>query len=103
MSSVSTKRRLGTAFVDGLYDDDGYHREKRTLEDKLANLVVPGVDAAMEAGRLLENCPVLWEEADLAFGDFDGEGKTDVLRTYGGKWSVSYGGTSNWQDLNTSE
>ena len=58
-------RRLGTAYVDGLYDDDGYRREKRSLEDKLANLVVPGVDAAMEAGKLLENLPDLWEEADL--------------------------------------
>ena len=51
--------------MDGLYDDDGYRREKRSLEDKLANLVVPGVDAAMEAGKLLENLPALWEEADL--------------------------------------
>ncbi len=59
-------RRLGTAYVDGLYDDEGYRREKRSLEDKLANLVVPGVDAAMEAGKLLENLPDLWEEADLA-------------------------------------
>ena len=39
--------------------------KKRSLEDKLANLVVPGVDAAMEAGKLLENLPDLWEEADL--------------------------------------
>ena len=31
----------------------------------MANLVVPGVDAAMEAGNLLENLPVLWQEADL--------------------------------------
>ena len=52
--------------MDGLYDDEGYRREKRSLEDKLANLVVPGVDAAMEAGKLLEDLPVLWEEADLA-------------------------------------
>ena len=59
-------KRLGKAYVDGLYDDEGYRREKRSLEDKLANLVVPGVDAAMEAGKLLENLPVLWEEADLA-------------------------------------
>jgi hypothetical protein len=56
---------LGKAYVDGLYDDEGYRREKRSLEDKLANLVVPGVDAAMEAGNLLENLPVLWQEADL--------------------------------------
>ena len=34
---------------------------------QLANLVVPEVDVAMEAGKLLENLPVLWEEeeADL--------------------------------------
>ena len=51
--------------MDGLYDDEGYRREKRSLEDKLGNLVVPGVDAAMEAGKLLENLPDLWDEADL--------------------------------------
>ncbi len=59
-------KRLGRAYVDGLYDDEGYRREKRSLEDNLVNLVVPGVDAAMEAGKLLEDLPVLWEEADLA-------------------------------------
>ena len=51
--------------MDGLYDDEGYRREKRSLEDKLGNLVVPGVDAAMEAGKLPKDLPVLWEEADL--------------------------------------
>jgi len=59
-------KRLGRAYVDGLYDDEGYRREKRSLEDNLVNLGVPGVDAAMEAGKLLEDLPVLWEEADLA-------------------------------------
>ena len=59
-------RRLGTAFVDGLYDGDCYHQEKRTLEDKLANRVVPRVDAAMEIGKLLQNLPDLWQEANLA-------------------------------------
>ena len=32
---------------------------------QLANLVVPGAGAAMEAGKLLEDLPVLWEEVDL--------------------------------------
>jgi DNA invertase Pin-like site-specific DNA recombinase len=59
-------KRLGRAYVDGLYDDEGYRREKRSLEDKMANLVVPGVDPAMEAGKLLEDLPVLWEEANLS-------------------------------------
>ena len=59
-------KRLGRAYVDGLYDYEGYRREKRSLEDKMANLVVPGVDPAMEAGKLLEDLPVLWEEANLS-------------------------------------
>ena len=32
---------------------------------KLANLAVPGVDAALAVGKLLENLPDLWDEADL--------------------------------------
>ena len=59
-------KRLGTAYVDGLYQDQDYRREKRLLEDKLASLVVPSVDVAMEAGKLLEAVPALWEEADLS-------------------------------------
>jgi len=51
--------------VDCLYSHEDYRREKRALDDKLATLVVLGVDAAMEAGKLMENLPVLWEEADL--------------------------------------
>ena len=31
----------------------------------MAKLVVPGVNAAMEAGKLLEDLPVLWKKADL--------------------------------------
>ena len=52
--------------MDGLYSDEDYRREKRTLEDKLATQVVPGVDAAMEAGKLLEHLPDLREKANLA-------------------------------------
>ena len=32
---------------------------------QLADLVVPGAGAAVEAGKLLEDLPVLWEEVDL--------------------------------------
>jgi len=52
-------KRLGKAYAEGLYSDEDYRREKRTLEDKLATLVVPEVDAAMEAGKLLEHFPDL--------------------------------------------
>ena len=59
-------KRLGKAYVDGLYPDDDYRREKRALEEKLTTLVIPGVDAAREAGKLLENLPAMWEDADGA-------------------------------------
>ena len=52
-------KRLGKAYAEGLYSDEDYRRENRTLEDKLATLVVPEVDAAMEAGKLLEHFPDL--------------------------------------------
>ena len=39
---------------------------KRSLDDKLASLVEPGIDATKEAGKLLENLPTLWEEANLS-------------------------------------
>ena len=59
-------QRLGRAYVDGLYSDDDYRREKRSLEDSIAGLVVPGVDSAKEAGELLGDLPALWEAATLS-------------------------------------
>ena len=59
-------KRLGTAYVDGMYDDAEYRRQKRVLDDKLQSLVVPDADVAAEAGKLLEHLPELWGEADLA-------------------------------------
>jgi hypothetical protein len=56
-------RRLGRAYVDGVYDDDEYRRQKRTLELELESLVLPEADAASEAGRLIERLPDLWAGA----------------------------------------
>ena len=58
-------KRLAQVYLDGLRTPEEYQREKRLLEDRLASLVVPGVDAAREAGKLLENLPPLWEQANL--------------------------------------
>ena len=58
-------RRLGQVYMDNNLPEAEYHRQNRLLQDRLASLVVPGVDAAKEAGLLLENLPGLWEEADL--------------------------------------
>jgi hypothetical protein len=58
-------KRLGQVYLDGLMEYEDYKRQKRQLEEKLGDLVVPGVEAAQEAGKLLENLPQLWAEADL--------------------------------------
>ena len=58
-------RRLGKAYVNGVYADSDFEREKRSLEMQLESLVVPEVNAATEAGRLLEQLPELWEAATL--------------------------------------
>ncbi|MFQ6029037.1 MAG: recombinase family protein [Dehalococcoidia bacterium] len=58
-------KRLGQVYLDELMDYEEYRRQKRQLEEKLGSLVVPGIEAAQEAGKLLETLPQLWEEADL--------------------------------------
>jgi site-specific DNA recombinase len=58
-------RRLGQVYLDGLLEHEDYKRQKRQLEERLQSLVVPGIDAATEAGKLLESLPQLWKEADL--------------------------------------
>ena len=58
--------RLVQVYVDGHVPDDEYGRQKKQLEEKLRSLVVPDADAAITAGKLLENLPALWRKADLA-------------------------------------
>lgn len=40
--------------------------------------------------------------SELRFGDFNGDGVTDVFRADGNSWYVSYGGNSGWSRLNIS-
>ena len=42
------------------------------------------------------------EAKDLAFGDFNGNGKTDVFQPDGEVWWISWDGTSKWRQLNRS-
>ena len=39
---------------------------------------------------------------DLRFGDFDGNGETDVFHADGSEWWVSWSGSGSWSHLNTS-
>jgi len=58
-------RRLREVYSEGDLPRDQYSDRKRILEAQLVSLVIPDVDAAKEAGKLLEELPTLWEEADL--------------------------------------
>ena len=58
-------KRLGRAYVDGFYDDEGYKHEKRSLEMQLETLTLPKAEAAREAGELIMGLPRLWEKASL--------------------------------------
>ena len=57
-------RRMDKAYIDGVFPDEEYHRQKKTLEMELESLVVPAADAAEEAGNLIMNLPRLWAEAN---------------------------------------
>ncbi len=59
-------KRLGQVYLDGVNPEGEYQRQKRLLHDRLASLVVPGVDAAREAGRMLVDLPKLWVGAKLS-------------------------------------
>ena len=59
-------RRLREVYLEGDLPRDQYTNRKRNLENQLASLVISDVDAAKEAGYLLEQLPTLWEEADLS-------------------------------------
>ncbi len=48
-----------------LFDEVEYHRQKKSLEWELESLLIPEVDAAREAGRLLAHMPRLWVGATL--------------------------------------
>ena len=58
-------RRLAQVYVDGHLQEDEYRRQEKQAEEKLRSLVVPDADAAVTAGKLLEDLPRLWEKADL--------------------------------------
>jgi site-specific DNA recombinase len=58
-------RRMAKAYIDGVFPDEEYHRQKKLLEMELESLVVPAADAAKEAGKLLLNLKQLWAGANL--------------------------------------
>jgi site-specific DNA recombinase len=62
---IEKLRRMAKAYIDGLFPDQEYNRQKRLLELQLESLVVPEVDAAREAGKLIIDLPQLWTKANV--------------------------------------
>jgi site-specific DNA recombinase len=56
-------RRMAKAYIDGLFPDGEYHRQKKLPEMELESLVVPQANAAEEAGKLIMDLPRLWANA----------------------------------------
>ena len=58
-------RRLTKTFIDGLVNDSDFDLQKKLIQERLDSLVVPEVDAALNAGEFLEDLSVLWGNANL--------------------------------------
>ncbi|MFC2041937.1 recombinase family protein [Chloroflexota bacterium] len=58
-------RRMAKAYMDGLFPDEDYHRQKRLFEMELESLVVPQASATEEAGKLIMDLPKLWAGANI--------------------------------------
>ena len=57
-------RRMAKAYIDGVFPDEEYHRQRKLLELELESLVVPGANAAAEAGKIIADLPRLWDGAN---------------------------------------
>ena len=55
---------MAKAYVDSVFPDEEYHRQKKLLEMELESLVIPQANAAEEAGKLILDLPRLWTKAN---------------------------------------
>lgn len=58
-------RRLGLAFVDGIYDESEYHRQKQNVHAQLESLAIPDFNFALKAGELIDEFAHIWEYATV--------------------------------------
>jgi site-specific DNA recombinase len=65
LTVIEKQRRMGKAYVDGMFPDGEYQRQKKLLEMELESLVVPAANAAEQAGNLINNLKNLWAEATI--------------------------------------
>ena len=67
---------------------------------RITGLRILGADGGTGHWRTLRSAPERLDE--IAFGDFDGDGATDVFTAGSGEWRWSRSGSGSWQHLNTS-
>ena len=58
-------KRLGKVYVDGFLDDADYEFQRWVLKSQLDGLIVPEQGSILQAGRLLEDLPLMWDKAQL--------------------------------------
>lgn len=56
---------MAKAYIDGLFDEAEYKRQKRLYELELESLVIPEADGAESAGKLILDLPKLWQAANF--------------------------------------
>ena len=82
----------------------------RTDNGKFEFYFYTDIDKSSKAWNISYSANSFWRQArisgvnlaDIKFGDFNGDGKTDAFRTSNGKWYVSLGATSEWIEWHTS-
>ncbi|MFC1982004.1 recombinase family protein [Chloroflexota bacterium] len=57
-------KRMARTYIDGLLPEDEYNRQRKLHEQQLESLIVPEASAAEEAGKLIQDLPKLWSEAN---------------------------------------
>jgi hypothetical protein len=57
-------RRMAKAYIDGVFPDEEYHRQKKLLEMELESLFIPQINKTEEAGKLIMELPRLWSKAN---------------------------------------
>jgi hypothetical protein len=88
---IETAAAKGVPIVCPTFDDLGsYYRYRQCTEGNW--MVSPGASA--EPRRLR---PSSTQPSDVAFHDFDGDGKADAFRAYHGAWYVLYSDSRDWQ------
>lgn len=96
--SQGSKLLFVTGYSTGLSDRYSGHWELAE-EERIGRWYISagGTDSWREINRSD------YQVDQLAFCDFDGDGRTDVFRADGGRWHVSSGGTGPWQHINSSK